>query len=148
MSGFSPALPRSVSLANFPLLSLRIFPCQAYRFSLGELAFSLVKLGILPPGGGGLYRKLVGVLYVMNIAFQSFITLASPIALCFFISWLLERYAGAERWIYVPFLIVGVLSGFYSMVKFVIAAMSGYERLESLQSGKGRGSKNGKSGDA
>ncbi|MBQ8529183.1 MAG: AtpZ/AtpI family protein [Clostridia bacterium] len=95
-----------------------------------------------------MYRKLVGVFYVMNIVFQSFITLASPIALCFFISWLLERYAGAERWIYAPFLIVGVLSGFYSMVKFVIVAMSGYERLESEQAGKGRGSKNGKSGDA
>ena len=95
-----------------------------------------------------MYRKLVGVLYVMNIVFQSFITLASPIALCFFISWLLERYAGAERWIYAPFLILGVLSGFYSMVKFVIAAMSGYERLESEQAGKGRGSKNGKSDDA
>ena len=138
----------ALALLSLAPSALQISPCQAYRFSLVKLAFSLVKLGILPPGGGGLYRKLVGALYVMNIVFQSFITLASPIALCFFISWLLERYAGAERWIYAPFLILGVLSGFYSMVKFVIAAMSGYERLESEQAGKGRGSKNGKSDDA
>ena len=88
-----------------------------------------------------MYRKLVGVLYVMNIVFQSFLTLLTPVGLCFFISWLLEEYAGVGRWIYAPLLIIGVLSGFYSMVKFVLTAMSGYERLEAEQNKNNKNTK-------
>ena len=78
-----------------------------------------------------MYRKLVGALYVLNIVFQSFFTLLTPVGVCFLISWLLVEYAEVGRWIYAPLLILGVLTGFYSMIKFVLSAMAGLERLEA-----------------
>ena len=77
-----------------------------------------------------LYRKLVSATYVINIIFQAFITLLLPAGLFFLCSWLLVRYAGAPTWIYAPLLIVGILIGLFSMVKFIISAMSALERLE------------------
>lgn len=87
-----------------------------------------------------MYKKLVGAMYVLNIVFQSFFTLLTPVALCFFLSWLLVSYASAPKWIYAPLLVLGVLSGFYSMIRFVLTAMAGFERLESEQNGKSRSS--------
>lgn len=78
-----------------------------------------------------MYRKLVSVTYVLNIIFQSFFTLLVPTGLCFLISWLLVSYAGAPKWLYAPLLIVGVLVGLISMVKFVISAMNALESLEA-----------------
>ena len=78
-----------------------------------------------------MYRKLIGVMYVLNIVFQSFFTLVTPAAITFFISWLLVTYVGAPTWLYALMLIVGILSGLVSMVKFILTAMAGYERLEN-----------------
>ncbi len=77
-----------------------------------------------------MYRKFISVSYVLNIVFQAFFTLLTPAAIFFLISWLLVSYASAPSWIYAPFLIVGILLGLYSMVKFILSAMAGYERLE------------------
>jgi FtsZ-binding cell division protein ZapB len=60
-----------------------------------------------------------------------------PSGLFFLCSWLLVRYASAPNWIYAPLIIVGVLIGLISMVKFIISAMSALERLEE-QSKKAR----------
>lgn len=78
-----------------------------------------------------MYRKIVNATYVINIIFQAFLTLLMPAGLCFLISWLLVSYAGAPKWLYAPLLIVGVLVGLFSMIKFVISAMSALERLEA-----------------
>lgn len=83
-----------------------------------------------------MYKKMVGMLYVMNIVFQSFFTLLTPVGVCFLISWLLVRYASFPGWTYAPLLVLGVISGFYSMIKFVLTAMAGYERLEAEQNGR------------
>lgn len=77
-----------------------------------------------------MYGKLVSALYVMNIIFQAFITLLIPAGLGWLCGWLLVSYASCPPWIYAPLIVVGVLVGFYSMIKFVLTAMSGYERLE------------------
>ena len=77
-----------------------------------------------------MYRKLVSATYVINIIFQAFLTLLFPAGLGFLCSWLLVRYAGAPNWLYAPLLIIGILIGLFSMVKFIIAAMSALERLE------------------
>ena len=78
-----------------------------------------------------MYRKIVSATYVINIIFQAFLTLLMPAGLCFLVSWLLVSYAGAPTWLYAPLLIVGVMLGLFSMVKFVISAMSALERLEA-----------------
>lgn len=77
-----------------------------------------------------MYKKLVGALYIMNIVSQAIFTLLFPILLGFGIAWLLVSYLCAPSFLYVIFIMLGVFCGLYSMVKFVMSAMSAYERLE------------------
>ena len=77
-----------------------------------------------------MYGKLISALYVMNIVFQAFVTLLIPAGLGWLGAWLLVTYASCPPWVYAPLIVIGVLVGFYSMIKFVLTAMSGYERLE------------------
>lgn len=81
-----------------------------------------------------MYRKLVSVLYMLNILSQGLFTLVMPAALGFGIGWCAVRYLGAPEWIYAPLLVVGILWGFYSMIKFILTATAGYDRLERQQS--------------
>lgn len=83
-----------------------------------------------------MYKRFVGVLYVLNIVFQAFFSLLTPIALGVLVSWLLTTYASAPMWIYAPIIILCVLAGLYSMVKFILVAMAGFERLEKEQNSK------------
>ncbi len=86
-----------------------------------------------------MYRKLVSVLYMLNILSQGLFTLVMPAALGFGIGWCAVKYLGAPEWIYAPLLVVGILWGFYSMIKFILTATAGYDRLERQQ-----GESNGK----
>lgn len=81
-----------------------------------------------------MYKNFVSSLYVLNIVFQCIFSLATPIGLTVLISWLLVRYAGAPGWIYAPIVIVGVITGLISMVKFAISASEALERLEKQNS--------------
>ena len=78
-----------------------------------------------------MYKRFLSIAYVMNIVFQALFSLITPIGLFFLVGWLLVRYASVGEWIYAPLIILGVLAGLVSMVRFVISAMSAYERLES-----------------
>ena len=80
-----------------------------------------------------MYSRLICVTYVLNIIFQAFFTLLTPVFICFGIGWIFVTYVSAPAWIYAPLILFGVLVGFYSMVKFVLSAMAGYERLEKEQ---------------
>lgn len=77
-----------------------------------------------------MFRKFIGVAYVLNIVFSAIFTLATPIGLCLLASWLLVEYASVGKWIYALLITVGALVGLVSMVRFVTSAMSAYERLE------------------
>lgn len=77
-----------------------------------------------------MYKKLVSALYIFNIVSQAVITLVIPIAMGFGISWLTVSYISAPRWIYAVLITLGALTGFYSMIKFVLSAMNTLERLE------------------
>ena len=95
--------------------------------------YYLVKVGLfsiysLPEAT--VYKKIVNVMYVLNIVFQSFFNLALPMLLMAGGAWLLVRYVSAPEWIYAPFIVLGALTGFYSMVKFILSAMASLERLE------------------
>ena len=83
-----------------------------------------------------MHKKITNALYVLNIVFQSFFDLVTPAALLFGVSWLLVRYLSLPEWIYAPAIIIGLLLGFVSMVKFIITAMGGLERLEGEQRNK------------
>ena len=83
-----------------------------------------------------MHKKLFNALYVINILAQALFTLVFSAAVFGGISWLAVKYLSAPGWIYVPAIVVGVLLGFYSMVKFILSAMSGLERLEAEQKKK------------
>lgn len=84
----------------------------------------------------------ISFIYVLNIAIQAIFTLLFSIALSFGLGYLFVEVAGGPEWIYVIAILLGVGSGIASMVKFVISAMQGYNRLEAERNNK-RGS-NGK----
>ncbi len=83
------------------------------------------------PFGGLMYKKAVSAFYVINIAFQAIFTLAWQIALGFGIGYLAVRFLSAPSWIYVPLILVGAVTGFVTMIRFLIAAMKSLERLEA-----------------
>ena len=77
-----------------------------------------------------MYRKFVSAMYVLNILFQSLFNLATPILLMLGLSWLLVSKCSAPAWFYALFGVAGVLMGFVSMIKFILAACTSLEKLE------------------
>ena len=77
-----------------------------------------------------MYKKFVSSLYVLNIVFQAFYTLALPIGIGALASFLLTKYASLPGWIWAVFITLGVFTGLFSMVKFIITAMNNLDRLE------------------
>ena len=91
-----------------------------------------------------MYGKFVSAMYLLNIIFQSFFDLDFPIGLSILGSWLLVEYAGAPGWIYAPLVIMGVILGFVSMIKFILSATRALDRLEGQrQKDKNNGEKDG-----
>ena len=83
-----------------------------------------------------MYKKLVSALYLLNIVAQSIVTLLIPAALMFLLSWLLTSKLSAPMWLYAVLIPIGVISGFISMIRFVIRAAEGVERLEKQKKKK------------
>lgn len=75
-------------------------------------------------------KQAYSTFYVVNIVFQSIFTLLWQIALGLFIGWLSVEKLGAPDWLYVPIILIGVVTGLVSMVRFILAAMRSLERLE------------------
>ncbi len=83
-----------------------------------------------------MYKNFVSAIYVFNIVMQSLFTLLTPAALGFLVCWLLVSKAGAPSWIYAIFLPLGIIVGFFSMIKFAISASESLERLENERNDK------------
>lgn len=77
-----------------------------------------------------MYSKLVGIMYAMNVLVSAFFTLLTPVGILFLIAWLLNTKAGVGNYIYAVLLIVGVLVGLVSMIRFLIKASETLERIE------------------
>ncbi|MBE6537149.1 MAG: AtpZ/AtpI family protein [Ruminococcaceae bacterium] len=82
------------------------------------------------------YQKLITPLYVLNIVLQALISLLSPIAVMFLLAWLLVTKLAVGTWIYVVLIMIGVFSGLYSMVVFIISASRALEAIEKQNSQK------------
>ncbi len=76
------------------------------------------------------YGKFVSAVYIINIVIQSFFSLACPMGLGFLIAWLLVSRLEAPTFLYPIFIVLGALVGLYSMVRFILDAMTAVERLE------------------
>ena len=77
-----------------------------------------------------MYGKFVSAVYLLNIIFQSFFDLAMPIGISILASWLLVEKASAPGWIYAPLVVIGVIIGFPSMIRFILSATKALDRLE------------------
>ncbi len=77
-----------------------------------------------------MYKRFVSALYVLNIIAQAMFTLLIPAALMLGIAWLFVEKCGAPGWLYAVLMTVGIISGFISMIRFVIRASESLERLE------------------
>lgn len=78
-----------------------------------------------------MYKKAISALHVVNIVSQSIFTLLWQIALGVGIGYVAVTYWSAPRWIYIPLILAGVFTGLVSMVRFLLAAMKGLDRLEA-----------------
>ena len=75
-------------------------------------------------------------MYVINIIAQAMFTLLIPAALMLAISWLFVAKCGAPSWLYAVLVTLGIISGFVSMIRFVIRASESLERLEKERNSK------------
>ena len=82
------------------------------------------------------YKKLITPVYVINIVFQSLLSLLSPIAIMLLLAWLIVTRLSAGTWVYVVFIMLGVFSGLYSMVVFILRACSALDAIEKQNTDK------------
>ena len=76
------------------------------------------------------YNKIVTPLYVFNMVWQALFSLAAPIGITFLIAYLIDKSFEVGGWIYVLFITLGALTGFYSMISFIIKMSDTLEGLE------------------
>lgn len=80
--------------------------------------------------------QAVSFLYVLNIIMQALFSLVFTVAIFFGIAYLLVELAGLPSFIYAIFILLGVVSGIYSMVKFILSSMATVDRLERERNSK------------
>ena len=85
-----------------------------------------------------MYKRFVGAMYVINIIAQAIVTLLIPAALMLAIAWLFVEKCGAPGWLYAVLITLGIISGFVSMIRFVIRASESLERMEKERSSKNK----------
>lgn len=83
-----------------------------------------------------MYKQAFNAVFVLNVIFQSIFTLLFDTGLFVLIAYLLNSYAGADRWVYIPFVLFGLGLGIFSMMKLIMSAMKSLERLENEQNDK------------
>ena len=80
--------------------------------------------------------QAVSFVYALNIILQSLFSLLFTAAISYGIGYLLVSYAGVGKWVYIPLLLGGLGVGIVSMVRFILSAMAGLERLEDQRRGR------------
>ena len=80
-------------------------------------------------------------MYALNIIMQAFWSLLFPIGGGVFLGWLLAEKLGFGNYVFVILILLGVFTGLISMVRFLISALAGLERLENEQKNKNRDQK-------
>ena len=80
-----------------------------------------------------MHKKVFNALYIINIVAEALLTLVIPAALLAGLAWLSVTYLGAPTWLYAVAITLGLMTGFYMMIKFILTAMAGLERLEAQQ---------------
>ena len=80
-----------------------------------------------------MYKKFINALSMLNLLGQAIYSLALPIALGALAAFLLTEYASAPSWIWAILMTLGALIGLYSMVKYILTATAGMDRMKKQQ---------------
>ena len=78
--------------------------------------------------------QVFSFIYVLNIIIQAIFTLAFSILIFIGIGYVAVELIGGPTWIYVITILLGVATGLISMVRFILSAMQGIDRLEAERS--------------
>lgn len=90
-------------------------------------------------------KNAYGAFYTVNVVFQAIFTLLWQILLSVFLGFVLVKYAHLPEWVYIPLILLGVGFGFFSMIKFILAATRSLESIERAEKQKRKEKKlNGK----
>ena len=77
-----------------------------------------------------MHRKFFNAAYVFNVVIQAIFSLVSPALVGFGVAWLIVTRLNAGEWVYAVLIVLGIISGFIGMIRFVLSAMAGISRLE------------------
>ena len=78
-----------------------------------------------------MYRKTVNALYLLNIRSQALFTLLTLPAIAALVTFLLVKFASVPPFVYAISVPIAFIAGMFCMIKFIISAGDGYERLQS-----------------
>ena len=81
-------------------------------------------------------RGAYSAIYIVNVVFQSVITLLMHIGGGMLLAWLLVEKCGLPSWLYAITILIGVLPGFFSMIKFILSTMNALNHIEKNQKSK------------
>lgn len=69
-------------------------------------------------------------IYIVNVVFQSIFTLLMHIGGGLLISWIFVEKLGLPAWLYAVVILLGVLTGFFSMIRFILSTMKALDHIE------------------
>ena len=75
----------------------------------------------------------MNAMYALNIILQAFWSLLFPIGAGVLAGWLLTEKCDVGNYVFVILILLGVLIGLVSMIRFLLSALAGLERLEKEQ---------------
>lgn len=65
-------------------------------------------------------KKIFRMVYALNYCVQAAFTLICPAGLLILSGWLLQSRCGLGRWVMIVAIVLGVLVGFSSMIRFLL----------------------------
>ena len=78
-------------------------------------------------------KNFMNAMYAFNIILQAFWSLLFPVGAGLLLGWLLTEKCGMGDYVFVILILLGVLVGLVSMLRFLMSALAGLERLEKEQ---------------
>ena len=89
-------------------------------------------------------KRTYSAVYIINIVFQSIFTLLMYIGGSLLVSWLLVEKLSAPSLVYPIIILLGVMSGLVSMIRFILSAMRALDSLEKVKMEKRRNNEHNK----
>lgn len=86
-------------------------------------------------------HKVFRVMYALNYIIQAGFCMICPAGLLIFGGWLLTRRCGVGKWAMIVAIVLGVLTGLYSMFSFILKTIHTFDPTQGKEGGKRDGTK-------